>query len=142
MMSTQSSTRHQLFLAGLAFSVVILVGYGSDLILMSHPRWMIADDLILGVAAALIVFHYEIERGRILSEKLRVIRDMNAFVRNELQLLYAYIEHPDKGRIAVIERSVEHIDWALRELLPGRHHLSDAPVQPIRESGDSINRTA
>jgi hypothetical protein len=141
-MSTQSSTRHQLFLAGLAFSVVIIVGYGSDLILMSHPHWMIADDLILGIAAALIVFHYEKERGRILSEKLRVIRDVNAFVRNELQLLYAYIEHPDKSRIAVIERSVEHIDWALRELLPGRRHLGDAPVQPIREPGASVNRTA
>jgi hypothetical protein len=45
------------------------------------------DDLILAVLAALVVYQYEREPSRLLAEKLRVIREMNAYVRNELQIL-------------------------------------------------------
>ena len=65
------------------------------------------------------MYTYERQRSRLLSEKLRVIRDMNAFIRNELQVLYATLNAPEKSRIPAVERSVERIDWALRELLPG-----------------------
>jgi len=130
-MSTAPSTRQRLLHAVLAFSVVVIVGYGSDILLPRHPAWMITDDLILGIAAAIVVFRYETERSRFLSEKLRVIRDMNSFVRNELQVLYACLDHPEKTRVPTIERSVERIDWALRELLPGGHLQSGTPVEEI-----------
>ena len=79
------------------------------------------DDITLAALAALVVYQYERERSRLLAEKLRVIRNMNAYVRNELQILYASLEHLDASRVKTIESSVERIDWALRELLPGGH---------------------
>jgi hypothetical protein len=72
-----------------------------------------------------------------------VIRDMNAFVRNELQVLYACLEHPEKARVPTIERSVQRIDWALRELLPGGHLQARAPVEEIDErSRNNAERSA
>lgn len=122
-MKTVPSVRQNLRTASLAFVLVLLVGYGADLFLFQHPGWMLIDDLVLALGAGLVVFHYERERTRFLSEKLRVIREMNAFVRNELQILNASAEHPDRTRVNTIERSVERIDWALRELLPGKETL-------------------
>jgi hypothetical protein len=142
MMSTAPSARQRFFLAALAFVVVLITGYTSDVFLKSHPEWMIADDLILAIAVSVVVFLYEKERGRILSERLRVIRDMNAFVRNELQVLYACLDHPEKARVPTIERSVERIDWALRELLPGVHIRSGTPVEEISERSRDAERSA
>lgn len=123
-MKTILSLRQNLWTASLAFVVVLLVGYGADLFLFRHPAWMLIDDVILALAAAVVVFKYERERTRFLSEKLRVIREMNAFVRNELQILNASVEHLDRARVSTIESSVARIDWALRALLPGKEMLS------------------
>ena len=142
MMSTAPSARQRFFLAALAFGLVLILGYSSDVLLKSHPDWMIADDLMLAIAVSVVVFLYEKERGRILSERLRVIRDMNAFVRNELQLLYACLDNPEKARVPTIERSVERIDWALRELLPGVHIRSGTPVEEISERSRDAERSA
>ncbi len=140
-MSTISSARHSLVFAGLTFCLFLIVGYISDLILLRHPGWMIADDMIMAVAAAVVVLLYERERGRLLAEKLRVVREMNSFVRNELQILYASTEHLDKARVSAIENSVERIDWALRELLPGGRPLT-APVKVIGERKGDAERSA
>jgi hypothetical protein len=121
---TTLSVRQNLWTASLAFVVVLVVGYGADLFLFRHPAWMLIDDVILALAAGVLVFQYERERTRFLSEKLRVIREMNAFVRNELQILNASVEHLDRARVSAIESSVGRIDWALRELLPGKEMLT------------------
>lgn len=122
-MKSIPSLRHHFLTAAIAFSLVLVVGYGADLVLLRHPKWMLIDDLILALGAAFVVFQYEKERSRFLAEKLRVIREMNAFVRNELQILNASVEHPERNRVTTIEHSVERIDWALRELLPGKEVL-------------------
>jgi hypothetical protein len=118
-MSALVHPQHRLALPALAFSVVLVVGYGSDLLFMQHSAWMIADDLVLGVSAALVVLLYERDRFRFLSDRLVVIREMNAFIRNELQMLYASFDQSEKARVSTIERAIERIEWALRELLPG-----------------------
>lgn len=142
-MSMQHSLRQRFFLAGLTFVLFLIFGYFSDLILIRHRAWLVADDLILALAAASVVFLYERERGRILSERLRVIRDMNSFVRNELQILYSCLGDVEKTRISTIERSVDNIDWALRELLPGTHVLADQPPgNAIDRSKERIERSA
>jgi len=142
-MSAIPSVRNRVLLAGLAFSLVLIVGYGADLVLVRHPTWMFADDLILALGAAAVVFYYEKEQSRILAERLRVIRDMNSFVRNELQILYACLENPEKMRVPTIERSVERIDWALRELLPGTQPTVGTPVDEIgNREGERIKRSA
>ncbi len=122
-MPTIPSVRQQAVLAFLTFLLFLILGFGADILVLRHPQYMVADDLILALLAALLVYRYERERSRALSEKLSVIRDMNAFVRNELQILYACLENPQKDRVPTIERSVERIDWALRELLPGSHRV-------------------
>jgi hypothetical protein len=143
MMSAIPSVRYRIFLAGLAFSLVLIVGYGADLVLVQHPTWMFADDLILALGAAAVVFYYEKERSRLFAERLRVIKDMNSFVRNELQILYACLENPEKTRVSAIERSVERIDWALRELLPGTHPTTSTRMDEIGgRRGDDIKRSA
>lgn len=137
------STRQSICRAGLAFCLVLVVGYGSDLILVRHVSWMIADDLILGIAAAIVVFFYERQRSRFLANRLRVIQEMNSYIRNELQVLYACLEHPEQARVPTIERCVERIDWALRELLPGSRALGDAPVEhPGDRRPNEIERSA
>lgn len=132
-MSVQPSFRQSFFLAGLAFLLFLAFGYFSDLVLLRHRAWLVADDVILALAAATVVFLYERERSRILSERLRVIRDMNSFVRNELQILYSCLGEGDKARVSTIERSVERIDWALRELLPGTHVIAGQPIERVVE---------
>jgi hypothetical protein len=137
------SVRNRILLAGLAFSLVLIVGYGADLFLVQHPTWMFADDLIIALGAAAVVFYYERERSRILAERLRVIRDMNSFVRNELQILYACLDNPEKTRVSTIERSVERIDWALRALLPGQQSTIGTAVSEIGgREGKKTKRSA
>ena len=140
-MSNRPSLGHGFFLAALTFCFFLVAGYVFDLILLLHRAWMFVDDLALAFAAGLVVFLYEREHSRELAERLRVIRDMNSFVRNELQILYSCLESAEKTRVSTIEHSVERIDWALRELLPGIHHLDDRneaghdqPPQEIRRS--------
>ena len=140
-MKTMPSVRQNLRTASLAFVVVLLVGYGADLFLFRHPAWMLIDDLVLALGAGIVVFHYERERTRFLSEKLRVIREMNAFVRNELQILNASAEHPDRTRVSTIERSFERIDWALRELLPGKEMLPE-PLAKLSRPNERAKRSA
>jgi len=132
-MSRVANARHRLLIASIIFLAVLLFGYGSDVVLVRHPTWIFFDDVVLAALAALVVYQYERERSRLLAEKLRVIRDMNAYVRNELQILYASLEHLDASRVRTIEHSVEHIDWALRELLPGGH-VPETPSGPASDS--------
>jgi hypothetical protein len=48
-----------------------------------------------------------------------------------LQVLYACLASPEKTRLSTAERSVERIDWALRQLLPGKERLDHALVDAI-----------
>jgi hypothetical protein len=140
-MNSIPSIRQNSLIAAVAFLLVLLVGYLADVVLFRHPNWILVDDVILAVAAGLVVFRYERERSHFLEEKLRVIREMNAFVRNELQILYASLEHPDKTRVNTIERSVERIDWALRELLPGKE-VAPKEKEQVKPVNEKIKRSA
>lgn len=94
----------------------------------------------LAIVAAIVVYRYERERSRFLSDRVRVIRDMNAFVRNELQILYASLAASEKTRIQAVERGVERIDWALRELLPGGH--ASVAIAANEPDTETIKRSA
>ncbi len=138
-MDTVPSVKQRISLAVVAFLVVFVVGYASDAMINRHPTWRLADEISLGIAAAVVVYGYERQRSRMLAEKVRVIRDMNAFVRNELQVLYATLNAPEKARVPAVERSVERIDWALRELLPGGQagEISSTSGKANEDSGSS-----
>src|SRR6478735_1643039 len=77
------------------------------------------DDLVLGVLAGLLVFAYEHRRSRELRQKLAVISSMNHHVRNALQAI-AYVPYTEQAKqMLLVQQSVNRIQWALKEILPG-----------------------
>jgi len=77
------------------------------------------DDILLGVLAGLVVFAYEQRRYREIREKIATIAAMNHHVRNALQAI-SYAPYTEQAKqIQLIEQSVNRIQWALREVLPG-----------------------
>jgi hypothetical protein len=80
------------------------------------------DDMVLGALAGLVVFAYEQRRSRDMAKKLAVISSMNHHVRNALQTI-SYVPYTEQGKqILLIQQSVNRIQWALREILPGEPH--------------------
>ena len=79
------------------------------------------DDLLGGLIAGAIFYLYECHRLRRLSEQLLVIDLMNHHIRNALQpLMFVADESEEKPRMKLVEECVRRIDWALREVLPGK----------------------
>ena len=86
-----------------------------------HGSERIVDDLLGGLLVGAIVFLYERRRLRLLTERLRVIVLMNHHIRNALQPIVGVAYESERtADTKVIEECVGHIDWALREILPGK----------------------
>jgi hypothetical protein len=81
----------------------------------------ILDDSCGGIIAGLLIYRLEHNRAKYLNEKLKTIELMNHHVRNALQVIVdsAYL-HGHAQQLDEIQMSVKRIDWALREILPGR----------------------
>jgi len=81
----------------------------------------ILDDSCGGIIAGLLIYRLEHNRAKYLNEKLKTIELMNHHVRNALQVIIdsAYL-HGHAQQLDEIQTSVKRIDWALREILPGR----------------------
>jgi hypothetical protein len=91
------------------------------------------DDLVLGVLAGLVVFAYEHRRSRELRQKLAVISAMNHHVRNALQTI-SYVTYAEQAKqMLLIQQSVNRIQWALDEILPGEgtEAQNSPPTIPI-----------
>jgi hypothetical protein len=74
---------------------------------------------VLGVLAGLMAFAYEHRRSRELRQKLAVISAMNHHVRNALQTI-SYVPYTEQAKqMLLIQQSVNRIQWALNEILPG-----------------------
>jgi hypothetical protein len=84
-----------------------------------HGALAFFDNLVMGAAAGIIVLFYDRRRQRELDEKLRTMRLMNHHVRNALQVISAASCKDDADQ-ARVRGAVERIEWALREVLPGR----------------------
>jgi hypothetical protein len=81
----------------------------------------ILDDACGGIIAGLLIYRYEHKRSKYLNERLKMIELMNHHVRNALNVIVAsvYVHGHDK-QLNEIRVSVNRIEWALREILPGR----------------------
>jgi hypothetical protein len=78
------------------------------------------DDVLVGIAAGLVVFAYEQQRYRDLTRKLAIMASMNHHVRNALQaILYSPYTREQTVQTKVIQDSVNRIQWALNEVLAG-----------------------
>jgi hypothetical protein len=81
----------------------------------------IVDDLLGGLIAGAIFHLYERHRLQRLSKQLNVIDLMNHHIRNALQpLMLGPSESGGKAHVKLVEDCVRRIDWALREVLPGK----------------------
>jgi hypothetical protein len=81
----------------------------------------IVDDLLGGLIAGSIFHLYERQKARRSSEHLHLVDLMNHHIRNALQPLM-FVAHGSEGKaqMKVVEECVRRIDWALREVLPGK----------------------
>jgi hypothetical protein len=83
------------------------------------------DDVVIGAITGLVVFAYEQRRQREVLKKISVIAAMNHHVRNALQSI-SYAPYAEQARqIQLIKDSVQRIQWALREILPGEMEESE-----------------
>jgi hypothetical protein len=101
--------------------VIALIGGAVEALIGKHTLFTAesADDLIIGVLAAAVIFAYEQRRYRATMDKIQMISAMNHHVRNALQTIsYAPYTEQEK-QIRMIADSVGRIEWALREILPG-----------------------
>src|SRR5581483_56998 len=77
-------------------------------------------------------------RRRLVQARLEVIADMNHHIRNALQVLsYGAARHGNEKETAMMRDSIERIEWALREVLPGylpETHIPREPEPPGREA--------
>ncbi|HXO37959.1 MAG TPA: hypothetical protein VN872_04955 [Candidatus Acidoferrum sp.] len=93
------------------------------------------DDLIMGVVSGLVVFAYEQRRSREIRQKLAVISAMNHHVRNALQTI-SYVPYTEQAKqMLLIQQSVNRIQWALNEILPGEGYeaRSFPPAMAVTE---------
>ena len=82
---------------------------------------MLSMNMSGGILAGLAVFAYARTRMRQLADQLTTIALMNHHIRNALQVIkYAKYLRPEKEQVAQVEDAVKRIEWALREVLPGR----------------------
>lgn len=88
------------------------------------------DDIIIGFLVALVVFAYEQRRYRAILEKIRMISAMNHHVRNALQSISFAPYTEQEKQIRMIGDSVNRIEWALREILPGSPDGASSELGP------------
>jgi hypothetical protein len=95
----------------------------------------VADDFAGGIIAASIFYLYERRARRQFHEQLRLIDLMNHHIRNALQPLMFVPFHPEAAvQKQLVEECVDHIDWALREILPGKSH-----ERFVEQAADIVN---
>src|SRR5215831_5873954 len=123
---SSSRIRAGLVAAG-AGAAVALVDYLLGLWMAArglHAEVTLVDEILLGIFTCSLVFALEAshqrERER-MTEKLNTIKLMNHHVRNALQtIVNSAYAHGHTQQLDEIRTSVKRIEWALREILPGR----------------------
>jgi hypothetical protein len=113
---------------------VWVVGYGFDRLLVkdgvTRAEILLTSNFLTGVVTGFLFFslsNYERLRRKLVRERLRTIADMNHHIRNALQVItYAAATDNHADSMDLIRSSVERIEWALREVLPGHSASPEA----------------
>jgi hypothetical protein len=121
--------------------MVWMVGFGFDRVLakdgVTRTDILLTSNFLTGVVAGFLFFslsNYERLRRKLVRERLRTIAEMNHHIRNALQVItYATASRTESGSVDLISSSVERIEWALREVLPGHVTLPEPPTERERQ---------
>ena len=121
--------------------LVWIVGFGFDRLLakdgVTRSDILVTSNALTGIVAGFLFYslaNNERLRRKFVRERLRTIAEMNHHIRNSLQVItYATAADPD-GSVELIRDSVERIEWALREVLPGHVPSPATPPQTPHET--------
>jgi hypothetical protein len=98
----------------------------------------VLDDFSGAVIAGLLIYRNEYRRTKYLQERLKTIELMNHHVRNALQVIVDSVYIQGLGeQLEEIRDSVKRIDWALKEILPGR--VLDQYHPPAKGESEKAN---
>lgn len=144
MPQTEDPRSRDLLIFAIVAIVVGAIGMAFDQLLVKegvHRLDIIAlSNGLTGIAAGLLYFQVtriDRERRAATQERLRTIADMNHHIRNALQVISYASTTADKSQsMELIGQSVERIEWALREVLPG-HVTREPQLTPLGAGKES-----
>jgi len=97
---------------------------------LNEPQ-RVVDDVLGGAIAGCLVWAYLRTRIRHTADHLNTVALMNHHIRNALEVIqYAGYIQRESNQTKEIENAVQRIDWALREILPGRVKTYDQEWKP------------
>jgi hypothetical protein len=136
---SKDSKAHLILLCFFVVLLVWVVGFGFDRLLardgVTRTDILVASNALTGIVAGFLFYSLSnIERLRrnVIHERLHTIAEMNHHIRNSLQIItYASATRQDAESVDLIRTSVERIEWALREVLPG--HVAP-PATPAEQA--------
>lgn len=136
-MNLTKDSRRRLVLLCIAVGVLVwMVGFSFDRLLardgITRTEILLTSNGLTAVVAAFLFYsltYNERVRRDLVRERLRTIADMNHHIRNALQVITYASAARQADSVEMIRDSVERIEWALREVLPGH-----ATAQPEPES--------
>ncbi len=122
------------------------VGFGFDRLLardgVTRTDILVTSNALTGIVAGFLFYsltNVERLRRNTLRERLRTIAEMNHHIRNSLQVItYASATPKNTESVEMIRTSVERIEWALREVLPGHIEPHSTPAEQAEE-GDALH---
>ncbi len=117
--------------------LVWMVGFGFDRLLardgVTRNDILLTSNALTGIVAGFLFFsltNNERQRRKLVRERLRTIAEMNHHIRNSLQVITYATAADTEQSVELIRDSVERIEWALREVLPGHVTAPAAPPEP------------
>jgi len=130
----------RLRLVALCVGVVLLVwmvGFGFDRLLardgVTRTDILLTSNALTGIVAGFLFYSFNNSqrlRRKLVRERLRTIAEMNHHIRNSLQVITYATAADTEESVDLIRESVERIEWALREVLPGHVSAPAAPPEP------------
>jgi len=121
--------------------LVWIIGFAFDRMLardgVTRTDILLTSNALTGVVAGFLFYslgNIERIRRKALRERLRTIAEMNHHIRNSLQVItYAAATQANTESVEMIRSSVERIEWALREVLPGQVNSPAVAPEQARE---------
>ncbi len=123
------------------------IGLALDILLLRRgmPRLgiLLLSNLITGALAGTLLLHLKIcqlEKRRIMQDRLSTIADMNHHIRNALAVVAYYgTEGANDGQAQLVSQAVKRIEWALREVLPRGWNIRNGhPPDDNRGQGSGL----